>query len=73
MSDYRGIVGMGAGVVLQLCEERFDLSLDVSTAGARLPGNDGRIEPMFQLYQPAALLLEVTIGGSVRTAAPYHV
>jgi hypothetical protein len=73
MIDYSSIVWMGTRVVLQFREKRLDLSLHASTARARLPGNDGRIEPMLQLYQPAALQLETTIGGSVRTAAPHHV
>jgi hypothetical protein len=72
MSDYRGFVRMATRVVLQFREKRFDLSLHVSTARARPTGNDGRIEPMLQLYHPATLLLEATIGGSVRTAAAHH-
>ena len=72
MGNDRGLLGMGARVVLQLREKRFDLSLHVRTAGTRHAGNDGRIEPSLQLYQPAPLALEATISGSERPASPHY-
>jgi len=50
MSDHGSIVGMGPGVVLQLREQRFDLSLYLIAAGARHARDNGRIKPPFQFH-----------------------
>jgi len=72
MSDDRSILRMGASVVLQFREKRFDLSLPLRPARARDARVSGRIEAALQFHQPSALTLEATIGGSERPAPAHH-
>ena len=71
MGDHRGLVRMGAGIVMQLRKKRFDLALDLSAARARLSHEQGRIQPPFQFHQPPALALKAPIGRS-KSAMALH-
>ncbi len=61
MRHLRGVGGMVAGILFQLCQEGFDLALDLATRGARLPFTLWRVKQPIQLHQPVTLAAESPI------------
>lgn len=61
MRHHRGVGGMVSGMLFQLRQEDFDLTLDLATRGARLPCTLWRVKQPIQLHQPVPLAMESPI------------
>jgi len=61
MRHHRRVGGMMLGMLFQLCQEGFDLALDLATRGARLPFILWWVKQPIQLHQPVALTAESSI------------
>lgn len=72
MGAHRNLAGMVPRVMLPLREKGCDLALHVRAARAPLAWHKGWIPSSFQLYHPAALAPEVTIGAGERAAALHY-
>ena len=72
MRNHCGVDAMMLGMLFQLCQEGFDLALDLATRRARLPFTLWRVKQPIQFHQPVALAAESPILRRKELATLHH-